>query len=405
MMTLLLILIYISFISLGLPDSLLGSAWPAMQHELAVPVSYAGIVSMIIAGGTIVSSFFSDSVIRKWGTGRVTAVSVLMTAVALLGFGAAPSFIWLCVLALPLGLGAGSVDAALNNFVALHYKAKHMNWLHSFWGIGATAGPAIMSMYLISDGNWNMGYLTIGIIQIGLVVILVLTLPLWKKAAPAAATGEEGSAAAPMKRSDMLKMKGMKPALIAFFTYCALEATTGLWGSSFLVIHRGISAETAAKWISLFYLGITLGRLASGFMSTKLNNVTMIRLGMGGIAVGVLLLLLPIGDFVYPIGLLWVGLGCAPIYPSMLHQTPHNFGKEQSQSVMGVQMASAYVGTTLMPPLFGLIAEHIHIAWFPYFLLVILLLMIFMSEKTNRAVAERQRGAAVRTKEESRCSI
>ncbi|WEK54179.1 MAG: MFS transporter [Candidatus Cohnella colombiensis] len=390
MMTLLLIIIYVSFISLGLPDSLLGSAWPAMQHDFAVPVSYAGIVSMIIAGGTIVSSFFSDSVIRKWGTGFVTTISVLMTAVALLGFGIAPSFIWLCVLAIPLGLGAGSVDAALNNFVALHYKAKHMNWLHSFWGIGATAGPAIMSMYLIGDSNWNMGYLTIGFIQISLVVILILTIPLWRRATPAAAApGEEGSAVAIMKRSDMLKIKGMKPALIAFFTYCALEATAGLWGSSFLVIHRGISAETAAKWISLFYLGITLGRIASGFMTTKLNNVTMIRLGLGGIAVGVLSLLLPIGDFVFPIGLLLIGLGCAPIYPSMLHQTPHNFGKELSQSVMGVQMASAYVGATLMPPLFGLIAEHVNIAWFPYFLMAILLLMIFMSEKTNRAVAER----------------
>ncbi|MFD0681979.1 MULTISPECIES: MFS transporter [unclassified Paenibacillus] len=392
MMTLLLIIIYLSFIGLGLPDSLLGSAWPAMQNDLAVPVSYAGIVSMIIAGGTIVSSFYSEPVIRKWGTGRVTAVSVLMTAVALLGFGVATSFIWLCVLAIPLGLGAGSVDAALNNFVALNYKAKHMNWLHSFWGIGATAGPAIMSMYLISDSSWNMGYLTIGFIQISLVVILILTLPLWKKADPATKAGEEVSAASALKRIDLLKIKGMKPALIAFFAYCALEATTGLWGSSFLVIHRGISAETAAQWISFFYLGITLGRLASGFMSTKFDNVTMIRLGLGGIVVGVLLFVLPLGDLVYPIGLWLIGLGCAPIYPSMLHQTPHNFGKELSQSIMGVQMASAYVGTILMPPLFGLIVQHVNIAWFPYFLLAILLLLIFMSEKTNRAVVGRQTG-------------
>lgn len=390
-MTLLLIIIYLSFISLGLPDTLLGSAWPAMQSDLAVPVSYAGIVSMIIAGGTIVSSFYSEPVIRKWGTGRVTAVSVLLTAVALLGFGITPSFIWLCVLAIPLGIGAGSVDAALNNFVALHYKAKHMNWLHSFWGIGATAGPAIMSVYLISDKNWKMGYLTIGFIQVSLVVILILTLPLWKKADPAVKTGEVKAAITPIKRSDMLKIKGMKPALIAFFSYCALEATTGLWGSSFLVIHHGIRAETAAQWISIFYLGITLGRLASGFMSAKFDNVTMIRLGLGGVAIGVLLLVLPLGELMYPIGLCLIGLGCAPIYPSMLHQTPHNFGKELSQSVMGVQMASAYVGTTLIPPLFGLIAQHVNIAWYPYFLLAILALLIFVSEKTNRAVAVRRR--------------
>lgn len=392
MMTLLLILIYISFISLGLPDSLLGSSWPTMQGDLRVPVSYAGIISMIIAGGTIVSSLFSVTVIRKWGTGRVTAISVLMTAVALLGFGVAPSFIWLCLLAIPLGLGAGSVDAALNNFVALHYKAKHMNWLHCFWGIGATAGPAIMAVYLMNDGNWKMGYLVIGIIQISLVIILVLTLPLWKKAGPQAAS-EEAAASEPLKRRDLLKIRGMKPALIAFFTYCALEATTGLWGSSYLVIHRGISPETAAKWISLFYLGITLGRLVSGFISTRFNNVTMIRMGLVGIAIGIAFLVFPIGEVAYPIGLMMIGIGCAPIYPSMLHQTPQNFGKEMSQSVMGVQMASAYVGTTLIPPLFGVIAQQVNIAWFPYFLLIILLVMVLMSEKTNRSVAKRDYSA------------
>ncbi|MGZ9585835.1 MFS transporter [Paenibacillus marinisediminis] len=391
MMTLLLVIIYISFISLGLPDSLLGSVWPVMRHELGAPVSYAGIISMIISCGTIISSFFSETVIRRWGTGLVTAVSVLMTAVALLGFAFAPSFIWLCLMAIPLGLGAGSIDAALNNFVALHYKAKHMNWLHSFWGIGATAGPAIMSFYLMNDRSWSLGYLTIGIIQVILVMILFMTLPLWKKAAPEAAA-DEASAPVVMKKKDILKIRGIKPALIAFFCYCALESTAGLWGSSFLVIHRGISPETAAKWISLFYLGITLGRMASGFISAKLDNVAMVRLGLGGIAVGIVLLLLPFGNAMNPIAFMMIGLGCAPIFPSMLHQTPKNFGSETSQSVMGIQMGCAYIGATFMPPIFGLIAQYVNIAWFPFFLLAFLLLMAFMSEKTNRAVSSSQAG-------------
>lgn len=386
MTTLLLLIIYISFISLGLPDSLLGSAWPVIQHEMGAPVSYAGMISMIIAGGTIVSSFYSEKIIRRLGTGLVTAISVFMTAAALLGFAVAPSILWMCVMAIPLGLGAGSVDAALNNFVALHYQAKHMNWLHCFWGVGATAGPAIMSIYLVQDNNWQMGYMSIGIIQACLVVLLFLSLPLWKKFSSGAGASQ-ASTAKPLKTSELLKIRGLKPALVAFFSYCAIEMTAGLWGSSYLVIHRGISAEAAAKWISIFYLGITLGRLLAGFVSSKLSNVTMVRVGIVGIGIGILLLLLPLGDVVYPFGFFMIGFGCAPIYPSMLHQTPQNFGSELSQSVMGLQMACAYIGSTLMPPLFGVIAQEISIAWFPFFLLAILILMIVMSEITNRAVA------------------
>lgn len=386
MMTLLLLIIYISFISLGLPDSLLGSAWPAIQLDLGAPVSYAGMISMIIAGGTIVSSFYSEKIIRRLGTGLVTAISVFMTAAALLGFTVAPSILWMCVMAVPLGLGAGSVDAALNNFVALHYQAKHMNWLHCFWGLGATAGPAIMAIYLVQDSNWQMGYMTIGIIQACLVVILFLSLPLWKKFSSGAGA-TESSTTKPLKTSELLKIRGLKPALVAFFGYCALELTAGLWGSSYLVIHRGISAEAAAKWISIYYLGITLGRLLAGFVAGKLNNVAMVRIGIAGIGIGILLLLLPLGEVMYPIGFFMIGFGCAPIYPAMLHQTPQNFGSELSQSVMGLQMACAYIGSTVMPPLFGVIAQEISISWFPFFLLVILILMIVMSEMTNRSVA------------------
>lgn len=386
MMTLLLLIIYISFISLGLPDSLLGSAWPVIQVEMGAPVSYAGMITMIISGGTIVSSFYSERMIRRFGTGLVTVISVCMTGVALLGFAVAPSILWMCVLAVPLGLGAGSVDAALNNFVALHYQAKHMNWLHCFWGVGATAGPAIMSFMLIQGQSWQKGYLAIGIIQVCLVFVLFLSLPLWKKFSTREGA-EQASAVEPLKTSELLKIRGLKPALIGFFCYCAIEMTAGLWGSSYLVIHRGVSPEAAATWISVYYLGITLGRMAAGFVSLKLNNVTMVRTGIAGIAIGILLLLLPLGEMMYPIGFFMIGFGCAPIYPSMLHQTPQNFGSELSQSVMGLQMACAYIGSTLMPPLFGFIAQEVSITWFPFFLLAILVLMILMTEITNRAVA------------------
>lgn len=340
---------------------------------------------MIISGGTILSSFLSGKVIKLWGTGQVTVVSVLMTAVALLGFGIAPSFLWLCLLAVPLGLGAGSVDAALNNFVALHYEAKHMNWLHCFWGIGATAGPVIMSIYLAESGGWSMGYHTIGILQICLVVILFASLPLWKKASSSSKTAVDQNHTN-VKFKDLLTMKGARPALVSFFCYCALEATTGLWGSSYLVIERGISPEVAAQWISLFYLGITLGRLAAGFAVMWLRNVTMIRIGFAVIGGGVILLMLPLGNMGLMAGFMLTGIGCAPIYPCMLHQTPKNFGSHLSQAMMGIQMACAYIGTTFMPPLFGVLAATSTIALLPVYLLVILIVMAVMFERLNRAV-------------------
>lgn len=385
MLTLLLIVIYISFISLGLPDSLLGSAWPILHADLSVPISYAGIISMIISGGTIVSSFFSEKIIRKLGTGLVTAISVFMTAGALLGFSYAPSFVWLCVLAIPLGLGAGSVDAALNNFVALHYKARHMSWLHCFWGIGATLGPVIMSVYLNKDGQWNLGYRTIGIIQTVLVTLLFITLPLWKNVKGGEESAKDSTSKS-LKIKDIFKIKGAKTAFISFFCYCALEATTGLWGSSYLVFERGINSEVAAKWISLFYLGITIGRFISGFATMKLNNQTMIRIGELLIVAGIAVLFMPFHNNILQGGFLLIGLGCAPIYPCMLHETPNRFSKSLSASLMGIQMAFAYVGSTFMPPLFGAVSGVLSLNLFPVFLLIILILMILSSEHVNIAV-------------------
>ena len=384
MITLLLLIIYLSFISLGLPDSLLGSAWPAMRADMALPVSYAGILSFIITAGTIVSSFLSEKVIRRFGTGAVTVVSVTMTAVALLGFSLSPGFVWLCFLAVPLGLGAGSVDAALNNFVALHYKASHMSWLHCFWGVGATAGPVIMSFFLTGAGGWKMGYKTIGVIQACLVIILFISLPLWKRVG--SDIKSDGTAGESRRFGDMLRIPGAKPVFITFFSYCALEAAAGLWGSSYLVGNRGISPDTAAKLISLYYFGITVGRFLSGFVTMKLNNKTLIRLGEGIIVAGLACTLLPLGNTLLITGFLLIGVGCAPIFPCMLHETPNRFGKELSQAFMGMQMAFAYIGSTLMPPLFGLLAQGFSFALYPFYLMALLAIMVLASEKTNLSV-------------------
>ena len=376
-MVLLLVIIYLAFISLGLPDSLLGSAWPSMYSGLGVSIDSAGIISMIISGGTILSSLMSDRVIRRFGTGMVTFVSVTMTAIALMGFSLSNSFVMLCLCAVPLGLGAGSVDAALNNFVALHYKAKHMSWLHCFWGIGASMGPIIMSYSLVRSKLWNAGYRAISIIQFALVAVLLFSLPLWNKAQSPASKSEETHQQILSVRQ-LIGLPGAKQALLAFFCYCAIEHTVGLWGSSYLVTIHGIPTETAASWISLYYIGITFGRFLSGFLAIKLRHKQMVQLGQLLIGTGVVVLLLPVqGNFLLA-GLFLIGIGCAPIYPSLLHETPNNFGSRHSQSVMGVQMACAYVGTTFMPPLFGVLGAKMSYGLFPFFVGILLLIMIFM---------------------------
>jgi len=383
--TVLLIIIYLSFISLGLPDSLLGSAWPSMYGGLNVPPHYAGYISMIIAGGTVISSVFSERMIRRFGTGIVTAFSVLMTAVALLGFSLSSAFALLCLWAIPLGLGAGSVDAALNNYVALHYKAKHMSWLHCFWGVGASIGPIIMSFYLINKNSWNLGYRSIGLIQCCLVAILFITISLWGKNKPQN-NNEKNESPKGIKFNELFQIAGVKQILIAFFCYCSLETTTGLWGSSFLVMEKNVPPEIAAQWISLYYIGITFGRFISGFLTMKLTNRQMVRLGQVLVACGIVALMLPLGGIMLLPGFFIIGLGCAPIYPSLLHETPRNFGGEKSQAIMGIQMASAYIGTTFMPPLFGQITSYFSFNIFPLFLGVILILNILMVELLNKKV-------------------
>lgn len=382
MFQLLLIIIYLAFISLGLPDSLLGSAWPTMYQEFSVPVSYAGILSMIIAAGTIISSLQSDRLTRAFGTGKVTAASVSMTAAALFGFSVSHSYASLCLWAVPYGLGAGSVDASLNNYVALHYASRHMSWLHCMWGVGASLGPYLMGYALSAGLGWNRGYRYIAILQIVLTAVLIFSLPLWKKQ-DGGDTGqtEEAGNITPLSLRQILNIPGAKEVMITFFCYCALEQTAGLWASSYLVLRRGLPAETAAGFASLFFIGITVGRALSGFLTMKLNDTQMIRLGQGFLLFGIVLLLLPSGSITALPALIFVGLGCAPVYPSIIHSTPEHFGPDKSQAMIGVQMASAYVGTCVMPPIFGFLANHISVSLFPVYLLAILGLMVAMHEK------------------------
>ena len=381
MVHLLLAVIYISFISLGLPDGLLGAAWPSMYTELNTPISYAGIISTIICVGTIASSLLSDRLTHRLGSGLVTAISVTMTAVALIGFSFSNSFWILCLLAVPYGLGAGCVDATLNNYVALHYPSRHMSWLHCMWGIGASAGPYLMGIILSGKQHWTRGYLYIGIMQIILSSVLLISLPLWKKA-------EASPNSKPLSMKQIIKIPGVKQIIITFFCYCALEQTAALWSASYFSLHVRRTPEDAATLGSLFFLGITVGRAISGFITLKLNTGSMIRLGFIIIAIGILLLLLPLGNWCPVIGLVMVGLGCAPIYPSLMHATPDHFGAERSQAIMGIQTASAYVGTAIMPPVFGLIANHISISFLGPYLLVMLILMVMAYRKLSQICAK-----------------
>ena len=383
MASFLLAIIYISFISLGLPDALLGGAWPTMQKEFDVPVSYAGIISMIICFGTIVSSLLSDRMTKRFGTGKVTAMSVALTAAALFGFSLSSSFPMLCIIAIPYGLGAGGVDASINNYAAIHYASRHMSWLHCMWGIGASTGPYLLAVAM-TNGSWNLGYRWVAILQIVLTAVLFLTLPLWKEEK----TNTKNSVKTkPLSIKEIFAIPGAKEVMAAFFCYCALESTAGLWASSYLVMEHGVSKETAAGLATLFYTGITVGRGISGFVTYKLSVKNMIRLGQIIIAVGISLIILPLGEKTAMAGIVLVGFGCAPIYPCVIHSTPAHFGVDKSQAIVGVQMACAYIGSCFMPPLFGILANHISAGLLPFYLGAILVMMFAAMEKLNKIKA------------------
>ena len=393
MFSILLLMIYLAFVSLGLPDALLGSAWPIMYQEFAVPVSYSGTVFMIICGGTILSSLNSEKLNRRFGTGKITAISVLLTAIALFGFSISHSFLMLCLFAIPYGLGAGSVDAALNHYVALHYSSRHMSWLHCMWGLGASVGPYIMGFVLQRGEPWSRGYLIVSLIQFALAIALFCSLSLWKKKpeelkenssnAPGALEGKANSdgAEAPKQRALSLKevfaIPGAKECMASFYSYCALEQTVGLWAGSFMVLALGMEEKLAASYVALFYFGITFGRFLSGFFTMKWKDEQMVLGGSAIVFFGIFLLFTPWSNAMVLPALILIGLGCAPVYPSVIHSTPYNFGVEHSSALIGAQMASAYVGTLIMPPLFGLLGRSFSMKLFPYYSMFLLLLMIF----------------------------
>lgn len=388
MYTLLIALIYLAFISLGLPDSLLGSGWPVIHAELDVPVSYMGIISMTISGGTIISSLVSDRVTKKFGTCAVTAASTALTALGLFGFWLSDSFWMLIVSSLPYGLGAGAIDAALNNYVALHYSSRHMSWLHCFWGVGTIASPFIMS-YAIANMTWHAGYMIVGCIQLAIAVLIIATRPVWK----ATACGETQARRGGTGLKSALMVKGVPFLLIAFFAYCAAEATAMYWASTYFAEVKAIGAERAAQFASLFYIGMTAGRFVSGFVTDRLGDRKMIAIGTCILTVGIIVLFLPIeGEAAALSAFIVIGLGCAPIYPSIIHSTPSNFGLENSGAIIGIQMASAYVGSTFIPPLFGLLGNHLGFGIMPAFLIVFFALMIVMAELTFRTAAKRSDG-------------
>ena len=379
MYSFLLALIYIAFISLGLPDSLLGSGWPVMHTELGVPVSYMGIISMIISGGTIISSLFSDRLTRRLGTRIVTVISVFLTVIALFGFSFSSHFIMLIIFAVPYGLGAGAIDAALNNYIALHYKAKHMSWLHCFWGVGTIVSPFIMS-YALTHRTWNSGYRIVGFLQLAIAFLLLFTLPVWKVNKD---TSEKSGKSIGLVGA--LRIKGVPFLLIGFFAYCAAEATAMQWASTYFVEVKGISTEQAAGFASLFYIGITVGRFISGFITDKLGDRKMILIGTSVLTCGIIALFIPVKTYYFAFAaFLIIGLGCAPIYPCIIHATPYNFGAENSGAIIGIQMASAYVGSTFIPPLFGILGNCLSFSIMPIYLLIFFALMITMVEATFR---------------------
>ncbi|MEE1295792.1 MAG: MFS transporter [Bifidobacterium sp.] len=398
MASLLLAVIYVAFVSLGLPDGLLGAAWPTMSGDIGAQLGWAGVISMTISAGTIVSALASDRLTLRFGTGRMTAASVALTACALLGFSWAPNFGVLVLMAIPYGLGAGGVDAALNNYVAVHYTSRHMSWLHCMWGLGALIGPYVMGFSLAHGAGWQWGYRSIGILQVALTILLIVSLPLWhvrkrpettgqrveaEEADPAAAMGEP---AKPLGLRAVFRIKGAPQILVMFFCYCSIEQTFMLWASSYMAGVDHVDATHAASLASLFFIGITVGRFLSGFLTMKLTDPQMIRLGTVLILIGIVLLAIPVHHVsLSAAAFVVIGLGCAPVYPCVIHSTPTYFGEDKSQAIVGVQMACAYTGTMLMPPLFGALAQATTLALMPWFLLFFTVLMAVMHTWLRRA--------------------
>ena len=376
MIHILLFIIYLAFISLGLPDGLLGAAWPAIHLQMGLNLSWMGIVSLIISVGTVLASLFSDTLCRRFNTAKVTAFSVAMTAMALFGFAFSDSIWLLCLWAIPYGLGAGAVDACLNNYVALHYAGKHMSWLHCMWGLGATLGPYIMGAVLTSGRHWGNGYLYIGLGQAALVCVLLMTLKVWKPS-----KYDDGQNSSAMSLKQVICLPGAKYLLVAFFCYCALEQTLGQWAASYFYGHLKTPEAVSAALAGIYYMGITIGRAINGFLTVRFSDRFLVRMGMAGIAAGIIVMVFPVGIYGAVLGVVLVGLGSAPIYPCIIHATPALFGEERSGAMIGIEMAAAYVGICVMPPLFGLVADAIHVGILPWVLMCLLGVMYISHER------------------------
>lgn len=367
-MTFLLVVIYVAFIGLGLPDTILGAAWPLMQKDLNAPLSAAGILSIIVSVGTVVSSLITPVLIRRLGTGKLVAFSIACTAVAAAGYGFSSDFWMMCLWAIPMGLGAGAIDVALNNFAAIHLESKHTNWLHASWGVGACLGPAILSASVFLGVGWRGAYEFNAIALAAIVVMMLVALPLWKRVEkPKSKSGDGRRSASQEKDISLraaLRVPGMKLSFWTFFFYSALEISTGLWCGTYLVA-RGFSPEVGALAVSMMFASVMVGRVASGFFAIKFTDMRLVHAGIAIVIVGCFSLILPLPLWFTPVCICLLGLGCAPVYPSLIHATPARFGEELSGRAIGIQMAGSYVGSIIMPPTFGLVATHFSVILWP----------------------------------------
>ena len=394
-MIFLLVVIYVAFIGLGLPDTILGAAWPLMRQDLNTPISAAGILSIIVSIGTIISSLLTPKFLRILGTGKLVAYSIALTAIASIGYGFAESFNILCLWAIPMGIGAGAVDVAMNNFAAVYLESKHTNWLHASWGIGATLGPSLLSLSIMAGKGWRGAYEIVAILLAVIFALILVSLPQWKKLE---ANGPTQTASGPTKHSlsfrEALRVPGMKLSFLTFFFYSALEISTGLWCGTYLTAY-GFKPETGALCVSLMFASVMIGRIISGFFAIKFTDHRLIYAGIFIVAAGCLVLSLPLPLWMLPVCICLLGLGCAPVYPSLIHATPARFGEALSSRAISIQLAGSYVGSILMPPAFGLVAAKFSVHLWPIslsvfvglLLLCVLLLDFVTHRKLNKSYA------------------
>lgn len=375
MFTLLFVVICIVFIGLGLPDSLLGSAWPAIYANLSLPFSYANFITFLISLGTVISAFFSAKLINKFGTGLLTTLSTLLTALCLLAFSFSNSMLFFCLLSIPLGLGAGAIDAALNNFTASNYSPFHMSLLHCFYGVGISVSPFLMSFALGDNNNWQRGYLIVFFVMLFIALVSFLSLPLWKRVV---FKNEKTEVITPKTLSfrQMIKVPAIRTAVVMFFCSVSLEFTCGIWACTYLVNTQGLTEAVASTYLTFYYAGITIGRLISGFVSKVLKVEKIVYVGYSIVLIALVIMFLPLPPMFKALSLFLIGFGNGPTFPNLTYITPENFGKDVSQSIIGLQMASCNIGILLMPPLFGFIAEGLGLDIFPIYLAVLYVLMV-----------------------------